>query len=91
MDGVEIIGGTFRFVDEQGVPLEVVVSRLEEQGKMMDWLDFHRDSVEAGWSTERTTSRLREAVGDVYGPRWAEEWLKRFRRFTGPRGASTAE
>ncbi|MDB4278125.1 hypothetical protein N9917_00745 [Deltaproteobacteria bacterium] len=71
------MGGTFRFVDEKGIPLEVVVERLHDNGLMMDWLDFHRDSVEQGWPSKRTIGRLREAVGDVYGPKWAEEWLRR--------------
>jgi hypothetical protein len=71
------MGGTFRFVDEKGIPLEIVVERLHGRGWMMDWLDFYRDSVKQGWPKDRTIGRLREAVGDVYGPEWADEWHRR--------------
>lgn len=76
-EGVRVVGGVFRFVDEQGIPLDLVVDRLRDRGLMVDWLAFLREAEEAGWPRERTVRRLREAVGDVYGPLWAAEWEKR--------------
>jgi hypothetical protein len=72
-----LIGGTFRFVDERGVPLTVLVEYLHDRGLMLDWLDFYRESVKQGWPPDRTVGRLRESVGEVYGPEWAEEWHRR--------------
>jgi hypothetical protein len=69
----------FRFVSERGIPLDVIVSRLDDEGFMVDWLDFYREAMKENWPSERTLGRLREVVGDVYGPEWAEKWLQRFR------------
>lgn len=57
--------GTFRFVGERGIPLDIVLDRLKDKGFMV------------GWPRERTIRRLREVVGDVYGPEWARERHKR--------------
>ena len=89
-DGIPTLGGCFRLVSEQGVPLDIVVSSLEDKGFMMDWLDFYRSAVDEGWPKERTLLRLRQAVGDVYGPEWAEEWLKRMHHWVGVLEADTA-
>jgi hypothetical protein len=86
-----MMGGTFRFVDEQGLPLDLLVDWLKDRGMMMDWLDFYRSSVEQGWPRKRTTTRLRMVVGDVYGPEWAEEWFKRFVHHVDALEAGTVE
>lgn len=82
-DGKLVIGGVFRFVGEQGIPLDLIVSFLNEHNLMLDWLDFLRDSEKEGWPRERTIHRLQETVGDVYGPEWAAEWSKRMATIRG--------
>lgn len=76
-DNRPVLGGCFRFVDEQGIPFDFLVDRLDQHGMMPDWLDFYRDAMKKGWRHDRTMSRLREVVGDVYGPEFREEWEKR--------------
>jgi hypothetical protein len=45
----------------------------------MDWLDFYRTAVREGWPPDRTYHRLTEVVGDVYGPKFREQWETRMR------------
>tara|TARA_R110000824_G_scaffold38621_1_gene117870 strand:+ start:455 stop:826 length:372 start_codon:yes stop_codon:yes gene_type:complete len=80
-DGKDTIGGGFRFVDEKGIPLEILVSYLDDRGMMLDWLDFFADSKKQGWKPQRTFIRLQAAVGDVYGPKFREGWEERMRAF----------
>ena len=53
------------------------MDRFNERGLIVDWLDFWDDAMKQGWRPDRTLSKLRAVVGDVYGPEWAEEWQKR--------------
>ena len=78
-DGKPLMGGGFRFVDEQGIPLDLLVDRLDQKGLMLDWRDFYRDAMKQGWKPDRTMSKLRGVVGDIYGPKWRVEWEQRMR------------
>lgn len=64
-------------MDSVGLPLDVVVDFLDTRGFMMDWLDFYSEAVKKGWPPDRTMLRLTQVVGDVYGPRFREDWVKR--------------
>jgi hypothetical protein len=66
-------------VDSIGLPLDYVVSYLDSHGFIMDWLDFYRTAVQEGWPPDRTYHRLTEVVGDVYGPKFREQWETRMR------------
>jgi len=77
-DGKDVIGGWFYMVTTYGVPLDMVVSFLDNSGHMPDWLDFYYTAIREGWHPERTIGRLRLVVADVYGPDFAETWLEIF-------------
>lgn len=77
-DGKPIIGGWFIMVTTYGVPIEIVVSGLDDSGRMPDWLDFYLMAISEGWNPKRTIGRLRQVVADVYGSSFAEGWLERF-------------
>lgn len=63
--------------DSHGIPLDIIVDRFNEHGLIVDWLDFWDDAMKQGWKPDRTLSKLRAVVGDVYGPVWASEWERR--------------
>lgn len=69
-----MVGGIFFLVDSEGIPLDLVVDRLNDQGFMCDWLDFWRDAMKQGWKPDRTYLRLQSVVGEVYGPAFREGW-----------------
>jgi hypothetical protein len=57
----------------------MVVDFLHDRDCMMDWTDFYRESIKCDWPPERTFDRLRQVVGEVYGPRFRESWEPRMR------------
>lgn len=73
-DGKPIIKGAFRMVDTHGVPLEVVISFLDNNGRMPSWADFYDNARKAGWKSRGIVAKLRNVVGDVYGPDFREGW-----------------
>ena len=78
-DGVRIIRGTFPFVNSIGLPLDVVVEYLRDHGCMMDWIDFYLESLKCDWPPERTFDRLRQVIGEVYGPQFRKGWEVKMR------------
>lgn len=67
------------FVETYGVPLEVLVSYLDNKDCIVDWLDFIQDSIKKNWPLHRTILRLQMIVGDVYGREYREGWEDRLR------------
>jgi len=76
-DGKTVVDGIFTMVATYGVPLDVVVSFLDDRGHVPDWVSFYKQAVREGWPSDRTLLRLEAVVGDVYGPVYREEWKKR--------------
>jgi alanyl-tRNA synthetase len=81
------VKGVFPLVDTHGIGLELVVDRMRDQGMMPDWFDFYDSAVKAGWKPARVVTKLAEAVGDVYGREFREEWERRFRLILSAREA----
>ena len=76
MDG-RLVFPFFDLVATHGVPLELVVRYIHDQGHMPDWTGFIQQSVEHGWHRERTINRLESAVREVYGDEWGDGWRRR--------------
>lgn len=73
------MGNVFPWVDQVGLPLDVIVDRLRDRDMMVDWINFFQDALQAGWKPERVFSKLDSVVRDVYGPDWANAWRKGMR------------
>jgi len=58
------MGGMFKLVNEHGVPLSILLFKLDESGCVLDWQDFVQDALEAGWTIKGLTSRVEEALID---------------------------
>jgi len=68
----------FRMVETYGIPLDIVVLFLDQRGIVPDWLHFYEMGVKSGWKPEGIVSKLDEAIVDVYGPDWRDQWKRRF-------------
>lgn len=79
----------FDFVDQEGLPLDVVVSTIHSRtvevdygGRrftrlMPDWDDFMTRARSSGWNMKRKMAELSTVVLDVYGPDWHAGWVRR--------------
>jgi len=76
-DGLLVVRGVFRLFDTYGVPLDITIDRLRQEGLMPDWLWLFDQMVQSGWHRERSYRRLLQVVGDVYGGLFRVEWEQR--------------
>jgi len=74
-----VVRGVFRFYETHGLPLDMIVDKLDREGFMPDWLDFAKEAVKAGWRPAAVLPRLTALIGDVYGPKFREGWEQRIR------------
>lgn len=78
-DGRDVLGGLYEMYSTHGIPLDVLVEKLNEQGKVIGWMNYVDSAVKDGISKERACGRAIEACGDALGSEHAEEVKKRFR------------
>lgn len=66
----------FSFYETHGLPLDIILDRLRQDGLQPDWEHLYEGMLEAGWHPDRTFRRLQQLVGDVYGPEFRKRWEK---------------
>lgn len=50
---------------------------LNQNGMVIDWVEFYRDSVKSGWKYSTLRVRVNTALVDILGPEYWNEVLKR--------------
>ena len=73
-EGIPVVGGAFKLYGERGVPIVDIIQQLHASGLILDWADFCVEALQSKWKLGKVYSLLREAVGEVYPPRWVQEW-----------------
>lgn len=69
LDGRPIVAGVYRFFETHGLPLDILIEELLEQGCVIDWPAFRAEAREAGLSNERLRARLHAVVpASLLGP-----------------------
>ena len=83
-DGSLIVSGVFELMSSVlGLPLEYILEILKSNNMLVSWTHFYQDSLKHCWKYKTTRERISTAVGDVYGPKYRDEVLKRLDYFKG--------
>lgn len=77
-DGVEIVSGVFKLYDTCGMPLDLIFDYLKDNNMMPSWIHFYEDAVNGGWKDKTINLRLNEAILDVYGKDFFNQWNTKF-------------
>ena len=78
-EGRSVIRGAFKYVNEHGIPLDVLLSVLEKNNSVIDWSDFLEEAVSTGWNLNTIVTRVTEAVSDSYDRDSGDEIIKRIK------------
>ena len=76
-DGKMVVSGVFPIYSSVGLPLQDIVEILNTNKMLVDWQDFYHQAIKEGWKSDRTFIKIREAVGDIFGPTYGAEVEKR--------------
>ncbi len=76
-DGKTVVSGVFPIYSSIGLPLQDIVDTLNQNDMLVDWQDFYHRAIKEGWKSGRTFIKIREAVGDIFGPAYGAEVEKR--------------
>lgn len=72
-EGRAVIAGIFSLVGTHGVPLEIVLYKLKNEGLVADWVDYIKSALADGHNLGTIKARISAAVGDVYGSSYKKQ------------------
>lgn len=64
----------FELYDTHGLPLDSILTVCKENDLMPDWLHFLKCAWARNWNPDGTFSKLKDSIGEVYGPEFLEQW-----------------
>ena len=64
-------------MDTKGVPLDFILTKLDKDEYVVDWLEFIRISKDSGWKLKGTLLKIEHSLIDVYGKDYSMEVMKR--------------
>ncbi len=64
-----------------GLPLEITLQYLKDRDWVVDWPDYITHCLNDGHNPSTIRARIKEAIGDVFGPRYSREFMTRLDRF----------
>lgn len=70
-------GVFFLYSSYTGLPFQDILETLKKNNMIPDWINFYEESVKEGWKPDRTITKIRDSVGDVFGSEYGEEVKKR--------------
>ena len=76
-----VMGNTFSLLGTHGLPLEFILSYIQEKGLAVDWIDYINGALKDGANLDTVKARISSAVGDVHGPKYRDEVMKRVELF----------
>lgn len=82
-EGKSVLRGVFEVTSSIGLPLVSILVLLEENGCLVDWIDYYESALKQGMQTDRILSRIEGDISDVYGADYRNEVLKRLRFYIG--------
>lgn len=78
-EGKLVVNGVFKMKDTYGFPLEMALDLLDKKGMVVDWLAFWEEGIQAGWKPERILMTIEASIGDVFGGKYREEFMRRMK------------
>jgi len=79
-DGKLVYAGVFIFYDRHGLPLQEIISCLEENNAVPCWVSFIKEADKQGWTRKATVSRIKEAIIDIHGPAYWKNFNQRLEK-----------
>ena len=67
----------FNLVETKGLPLDLALTAINQQGLVPDWIGFWEHALDKGWIPKGTRLRIEAAILEVYGQEYLEQWQRR--------------
>jgi len=72
-----VVGGVFKLLDGQGIPLQVILQYFKDKNLVVDWEDLFKEVVSHGWNLGGFLTRVEESLGEIYGPRGKDPYMEK--------------
>ena len=67
--------------ESRGIQLTLLIERFDEEGFIVDWIDFYEDSLESFWKPMTTLGKIETALRETKGIEHSEEVVNRLKLY----------
>lgn len=60
----------FKAHDTHGIPIQETASALFDRGLFVDWKEFMREAIIAGWTYDKIKSTIHSVNDEFFGKEW---------------------
>ena len=71
----------FRVHETHGIPLEMILTFMEEHDMIIDWIDFFDESLKCNWNVKTTVNKIEVSLFDSHGKEYSNEVIKRLKYY----------
>jgi len=62
----------FQAHDTHGIPIHDIADQLNSEGLTINWFEWTKDAIRAGWTYEKIKATITEINDRLYGNSWRE-------------------
>ena len=74
--------GVFKLTESRGIPLDVILEKVDEYDYVIDWISFyHEGRYRALWKIETIMKKISDALYDIHGDEYRDEVVKRLKNY----------
>ena len=66
----------FRLVETHGVQLDIILQKFDQEGLVVDWIDFFENSIKGGWNRKTIFKKVKYSLEDVFGKEHSDKVVK---------------
>ena len=81
VDNKFTVDNVFYLVGTHGIPLEVVLGYIKDNGFVVDWELYVLDAMKDGAKLRSIRGKVLAAIGEIYGPVYLKGFTIRFDEF----------
>ena len=78
-DGKMVLKNSFIFMSTLGLPLNILIEELEQNGFVIDWIDFCTSALKDGWKPTTIFNKIKEGIEETYAKDYQVELLGRLK------------
>ena len=79
-NNVKVVTGAFQYFETRGIPLDIIITILNNHNMIIDWIDFYKSSINI-WPMKTTLAKIYSALLLTNDERYAKIIISKLQNY----------